>query len=188
MVLYFYKKGDDIVKVSLSTFFLIIAILAICVMGYLFATTLQNEVSDNKISDAEVSVATSVSFVSLSGIYVGDAEVEPGTTPDGDAEVSLYLYENGSFCYYDSPGLASGHVGYYTFVDDDLVLHEVVACANDIGRTITSNVIALKIGDDDSIVDSNLNAVLKKSSKKIDDKSDVISSELKNALDNNSLR
>ena len=129
-------------------------------------------------------VEKNLTFSSLSGIYIGDAKVKPGTTPNDETKVYLYLYEDGGFCYEDSPGLASGYVGYYTFDDKSLILHAVVACANDIGRTITSDVITLKINSDNSIIDSNLNAVLKKSSQKIENKTGIISEELKGALDN----
>lgn len=220
-------------KISLSTFFLIIAIIAICVMGYFLYvsnaktndmiskeeelntkiakledeivskqtqitqinSTKNNANSENTTSNGVNNTATnnpavgnSLTFSSLSGIYVGDAKVEPGTTLDGETEVKLYLYENGSFVYNDSPGLGSGHVGYYTFNDNNLILHEVLACGNDIGRTITSDTITLKINSDNSITDSKLNATLTKSSQKIDNKTDIISTELKNALNNKSLQ
>ena len=216
-------------KVSVSTFLLIITIIALGVMGFFLykindektkateqvselnnqVKTLENSVNSlqktieetsntNKTATISTNVTetkkedvqykTNTSFSSLSGIYVGDAKVEPGTTPDGETEVKLYLYENGSFVYNDSPGLGSGHVGYYTFNDNNLILHEVLACGNDIGRTITSDTITLKINSDNSITDSKLNATLTKSSQKIDNKTDIISTELKNALNNKSLQ
>lgn len=144
----------------------------------------KNVNSSNLNSNEESNITVS----SLSGIYVGDAKAESGTTLDGETEVRLYLYENGSFEYKDSPGLNSGKVGYYTFSDNNIILHEVLLCANDIGRTITSDTMILKINSDYSITDSKLDAVLKKSSQKIENKTDVISTELKNALNNNSLQ
>lgn len=144
----------------------------------------KNVNSSNLNSNEESNITVS----SLSGIYIGDAKVEPGTTPDGETKVSLYLYENGSFEYNDKPGLASGKVGYYTVSDNTIILHEVLLRANDIGRTITSDTMTLKINSDYSITDSKLDAVLKKSSQKIENKTDVISTELKNALNNNSLQ
>ena len=147
--------------------------------------TEQNNVNSSNSNSNEVS---NITFSSLSGIYIGDAKVESGTTPNGETEVRLYLYENGSFEYNDSPGLGSGKVGYYTFSDNNIILHEDLLCANDIGRTITSDTMTLKINSDNSITDNKINAVLKKSSQKIENKNDVISTELKNALNNNSLR
>ena len=99
----------------------------------------------------------------------------------------MYLYENGSFNYKNNPGLDSGSIGYYTFNDNELVLHEVVECGNDIGRRITSNTIKIQMNKDNSITDSKLNATLKKSTQKIENKTDLISTELKNALNNKSL-
>ena len=218
------------IKISLSTFFLILAIIAICVMGYFLYIsnakaddmTLKEEELNTKISKLEDDIASkqaqisaisnngnsektnsdetsntnkdnstignNLTFSSLSGIYVGDAEVKPGTTPNGEKEVRLYLYENGSFLYNDSPGLDSGEVGYYTFSNNNIILHEVLLCGNDIGRTITSDTKTLKMNSDNSITDSKLNAVLKKSSQQIENKTDVISTQLKNALKNNSLQ
>lgn len=222
-------EGKKCTKISISTFLLIITIIALGVMGFFLykindekakateqvselnnqVTSLENSVSSlqktieeksntNQTSTTSTNVTetkkedvqykTNTSFSSLSGIYVGDAKVEPGTTPDGETEVKLYLYENGSFLYNDSPGLGSGHVGYYTFNDNNLILHEVLACGNDIGRTITSDTITLKINSDNSITDSKLNATLTKSSQKIDNNTDIISTELKNALNNKSLQ
>ena len=215
------------IKISISTFFLIIAIITICIMGYFLysSNTKANDmISKEKELNAKIAkleddiaskqsqanatsnivnsentnsnndnndnstIENNLTFSSLSGVYVGDAKVEPGTTPDGETEVTLYLYENGSFVYNDSPGLGSGKVGYYTFSDNNLILHEVLLCANDIVRTITNDTMTLQRNSDNSITDSKLIAVLKKSSQKIENRTDVISMELKNALNNNSLQ
>lgn len=133
-------------------------------------------------------IESNITFSSLNGIYIGDIKAGPGTTTNGETEVKLYLYENGSFEYKDSPGLESGKIGYYTFSDNNIILHTLLLCGNDIGRTITSDTITLKINTDNSITDTKLNSVLKKSSQVIENKTDVISTELKNALNNNSLR
>lgn len=212
-------EEKKVTKISLSTFFLILAIIAICVMGYFLYVSnsktadmisnekelnakiakLENEITSKQdqtkteqnnvnSSNSNSNEVSNITFSSLSGIYIGDAKVESRTTPNGETEVRLYLYENGSFEYNDSPGLGSGKVGYYTFSDNNIILHEVLLCANDIGRTITSDTMTLKINSDNSITDNKINAVLKKSSQKIENKNDVISTELKNALNNNSLR
>ncbi len=210
-------EEKKVIKISLSTFFLILAIIAICIMGY-FLYVSNSKITDSissekelnaKIAKLENQIASKqepikaeqnnvasnnsieesdITFSSLSGIYVGDAKVEPGTTPDGETEVRLYLYENGSFEYNDSPGLGSGKIGYYTFNDNEIVLHEVLLRGNDIGRTITNDTITLKINDDKTITDSKLDAVLEKSIDKIENKIDIISTELKAALDNQSLQ
>jgi len=219
-------------KISLSTFFLIIAIVVIGIMGYFLyvsnskatamlsnekelntkITNLENEIADkevviksaqntvsNDLNSEEVNptkdtisnnsnTSNTMTFSSLKGKYVGNADVKPGTTPDGETEVSLYLYENGSYKYNNMPGLASGHIGYYTFSDNNLILHKIADCGNDIGRTLTSGTITLKINNDNSITDNELSAILKKSSDKIEKDHDIINTELKNALNNNSLR
>lgn len=218
-------KEKKTIKISIFIVFLIIAIIAICIMAYFLYSSntkandmlskekelnakiakLEDDVSSkqnqinatsnnvtsgfsNKVNNDNSTTENNLKFSSLGGIYVGDAKIEPGTTPDGETEVKLYLYENGSFEYNDSPGLDSGKVGYYTFSDNNLILHEVLLCANDLGRTITNDTMTLKINSDNSITDNKLNAVLKKSSQKIENKTNVISTELKNALNNNSLQ
>ena len=114
------------IKISLVTFFLIIAIIVICIMGYFLyvSNTKTNEIGNTSSNNS--SVENNLTFSSLSGEYIGDAKVEPGTTPDGETKVYLYLYEDGGFCYNNSPGLGSGIVGYYTFDGNELFLHEVV--------------------------------------------------------------
>ena len=149
------------IKVSMSTFFLILAIIVIAVMGY-FLYTLNSKTNDmiskekelkakitklenekvestqtqvnatkNNI-DSEKAIPSEVnrnlSFDLLSGMYIGEAKVEPGTTPDGDTKVYLYLYEDGGFIYNNIPGgFESGISGYYTLNEKEIVLHEVVA-------------------------------------------------------------
>ena len=204
-------EEKKVIKISLSTFFLILAIIAICVMGYFLyvsnsktADMISNEKElnakiaklENEITSKQEQIKTeqnsvnssSVTFSSLTGIYAGDVKIEPGISLDEETEVRLYLYENGSFKYDDHPGLASCKIGYYTFDENNIILHEVLLCANDIGRTITSDTITLKINSDKSITDSKLNVVLKKTSQKIENTTDIISSELKSALNNNSLQ
>lgn len=195
------------IKITLSTFFLILAIIVICVMGFFLynlnsknvamssyqtelnskIANLENEISNlNDVESNHSNMESNITFSSLRGMYVGNAEVEPGTTPNEETEVRLYLYENGSYRYENMPGLGACDVGYYTFDDDNLILHQVVACGNDIGRSIVSKTVTLKINHNNTIQDNELKVTLKKSSDKIEE-SDVISSELKNGLDNNSL-
>lgn len=61
-------------------------------------------------------------------------------------------------------------------------------CGNDVGRTIINETMTLKIDNDGSITDNTLSAVLKKSSQKITDEKGVISTQLKNALNEKALQ
>ena len=141
-------------------------------------TTTQTQENDNE---------NNLTFSSLSGLYVGDAAVEPGTTPGGETKVRLYMYEDGSFHYFNEPGLGSGVMGYYTFNDNEIILHGIVGCANDIGRTIISDSITIKINSDKSLTDSKLSAILKKSSDGFENETNIISRQLKSALEMNVL-
>ncbi|MBR3673442.1 MAG: hypothetical protein IKN65_03995 [Clostridia bacterium] len=123
----------------------------------------------------------SLTFSSLSGLYVGDAAKE-GVVP-GNTQVRLYLFEDGSFRYNNEPGLASGIIGYYTFNDNEIVLHGIVQCANDIGRTIISDSLTIKINSDKSLTDGKLSATLQKSSEGFENETNIISTQLKGALE-----
>ena len=82
-----------------------------------------------KINQLEEDIENDITFNSLSGIYLGDAEVKSGTTPNGKKQVTLYLYEDGK-----------------------------------------------------------LNATLKKSSENMENETNILSTQLKEALNNDSLR
>ena len=97
------------------------------------------------------------------------------------------MYEDGSFHYFNEPGLGSGVMGYYTFNDNEIILHGIVGCANDIGRTIISDSITIKINSDKSLTDSKLSATLQKSSDGFENETNIISRQLKSALEMNVL-
>lgn len=184
-------KARNRVIVFLIILVLLFASLFVTTSVYIirYKKSIKNEEADK---NKETSVTTQtkendVSFSSLTGLYVGDAKVESGTTPNGETTVRLYLYEDGSFQYDNHPGLASGIIGYYTFNDNEIVLHGIIGCANDIGRTIISESMTMKINEDKSFTDSKLNATLKKSSDKFENQTNIISRVLKAALEMNVL-
>ena len=191
-------EQENNTKINVSNIFLIFAIIIIFIMGYLLyssKTKINEIINENSIlsnsnytTPSYSSPEKNISFDSLKGIYIGNIQVEPGTTLDNETEVSLYLYEDGSFRYYDRPGLGSGIVGYYTFNNTEIILHEILICANDVGRTITNNILTFKLDNNNSILDSNLNTVLTKSSQKIENKNNIISEDLKTAINNNALQ
>lgn len=125
----------------------------------------------------------SLTFSSLSGLYIGDATVDIETFPGDQTKVRLYMYEDGSFRYFNEPGLASGVMGYYTFNDNEIILHGIIHCANDIGRTIVSDSLTIKINSDKSLLDGKLGATLKKSSEGFENDTNIISRQLKSALE-----
>lgn len=212
-------EENNITKISLSTFFLIIAIITICVMGY-FIYISNSKIKDmklnekdlnNKISELEdkseqnnVNSSTNeektfnqspnvsnnennITYSNFKGKYIANLKNSQETTQDVETKVILYLYENGNYNYNNIPGTDAGHVGYYTISGNNLILHEILACANDIGRKITSDTITLKINNDNTITDNTLNVTLKKASIIDENDYDLITTELKNALNNNSL-
>ena len=185
---------------------LMVGLVTICVMGYFLfiSNTKINEMILNeeelnakitKLENEEVnttkgegsSAERSITFGSLSGVYTGDVKDESIEFPDGETEVNLYLYEDGGFCYKNTPGLESGIAGYYTFDNNELILHGVVNMGNDIGRTIINDTMTMKINDDNSITDSKLKAELKKSSQRNEDQKGIISTEIKEAIKNKAL-
>ena len=158
---------------------IIFLIVLVLVFATAFVATSVYVIREKK-SNKNTQTQEIVSFSSLTGKYVGNT-TKNNVVPS-ETEVSLYLYEDGSFHYYNKPGLASGVIGYYTFNDNEIVLHGVVGCANDIGRTVISDSVTIKINDDKSLTDSELDTTLKKSSDDFEKETNIISTELKAAL------
>ena len=175
------KSNVELKSRSKVIVFLIILVL---IFTSLFAITSVYIIRCKKTEKAETQAnENSVTFSSLSGAYVGDAKALEGKTFGNEKEVRLELYEDGSFRYNNEPGLASGIIGYYTFTNDEIVLHGIVGCANDIGRTIISNKVTLKINSDKSLTDNKLDAKLQKSTDSFENQKDIISTQLKSALE-----
>ena len=143
----------------------------------------QNTVNTNiqETTDNTSSTTNNITYSYLKGTYKGTVSNERE-----QGEVYLILCENGIYFYQDILGTAAGSEGYYIFDGNDLTLHQILRCANDPGRTIASDTITLKINDDNSISDSKLNTVLKKSSNTVQTEYDICN-ELKTSLDSNLL-
>lgn len=167
----------------------VIAFLIILVLLFasLFAATSVYIIRSKKNTNKDTATTTSQTFSTLSALYVGELKADDGTTFNNEKQVRLYVYEDGSFRYYKEPGLATCTVGYCTFNDTEFVLHGIVVCANDPGRTIINDNVTLKINSDGSFTDSKLNVTLKKSTEEFKNENGIISTELRNALDNHFL-
>lgn len=135
------------IKISMSTFFLIIAIITICVMGFFIyklnnekmtvlqqTTTLNNQSakSENKQTIIENNTNTQDStekytYENISGYFTFDEKipVDYGTyTSDTEARKFLYLYENGMYFYDGGLGTANHlECGNYIIKNDEIILH-----------------------------------------------------------------
>lgn len=187
------------IKVSLSTFFLIIAIIVIFVMGYFTYklnddktreieqanelrkrisalesenNTLKQKESTNtqnttnqveNINNEKTIETTNVNNCSsVKGIY--KAEI---TDPTGEkVEVQLTLKEDGTFAYYNTFNEAHDE-GYYTIDGNNITLHVILHCGNDIGATMTDETIKVQYNKDNIVDNDKLNITLKKSSDKL---------------------
>ena len=204
------------IKISLTMFLLIIAIIAIFVMGY-FMYNLYNErtsteeninnlnsqitILQDKINKkSEIATNTSenikednilinnnstnttnvVTYNELKGKYEGIA-----TNDTISGIVYLTLCENGMYHYENIVNTACASEGYYTFTENEITLHQIISCANDPGRTISSDIIKLKLNEDGTITDNELNTILKKKSNDVEEIN--ICNTLKNSLKNNFL-
>lgn len=83
----------------------------------------------------------------------------------------MTLGKDATYIYNDVPGTGAGNSGYYTINENNIILHAIIINSNDPSVTIPNKTktITLKINDDKSITDNDVNGVgletiLKKSS------------------------
>ena len=204
------------IKISLSTLFIIIAIIVILIMAYFIynintekinlltesknlnekvanleekiinqETENSNEnlnVSQNTEQETKANNTDKITFSFLKGLYKGNVDTTVyGETPDNITDVSIYLFENGSYVYCNMPGLSffdeegkrggPCNIGYYTFENNQIILHNILECGNGVDGMITPNkTYTLKINEDYSLTDTELTkTTLKKSSETIDE-------------------
>lgn len=168
---------------------IVFLIILVLLFASLFAATSVYIIrcKKGKNNDNNAIARTTESFKTLYGVYVGELNVPDGTYSNNEKTVRLYVYTDGSFRYFQEPGIATCTVGYCTFDDSEFVLHSIVGCANDPGRTIINETTTLKRNSDESFTDSKLNVTLKRTTDGFENKNNIISTELKNALDNHFL-
>ena len=146
-------------------------------------TTFDTESSDNKIVN---NTSSNITYNTLKGTYEGNIEAVEGSEY---TTVYLTLYDNGSYAYYYDPNTDCHFEGYYIIKDNNLILYNLLDCANDPGATIVDEKITLKIDSDTQLTDSNkLKTTLRKSSSKYRGDTVVnLSTSLKGRLENNFL-
>lgn len=169
------------IKVSLSTFFLIIAIIVIAVMGYFMFKAyndkaeledkLANANSQNKnLSKEIVSAQTATesaketkveetiktySYKDIKGFYSFEKKIQD----DIEEYYYLYLYENGTFKYqYGTMGVSS-IIGNYIIEGNKLVLNKIFVGGGDVGLRTASGEMELTINSDGTITDSYISSL-----------------------------
>lgn len=165
------------IKISMSTFFLIIAIIAICVMGFFIyklndeKTTVTEQVSElknkvtllenNKVGTKEEVVQSTKTTNEISknnmenaidntkkSYSYSDIKGEYEWKNENDLGVQLTLSEDGTFGYYFEVG---GITGNYTIVDNTIILNEIFAHGGGVGLAVTKGQKKLTINSDNSI-------------------------------------
>lgn len=190
------------IKISLSTFFLILTIIAIGAMGFFIyklnddktkeieqANELRKKISvlesenntlkqkestytqnatnqvanKNNVEEKTIETTNVNNCSSVKGIYKAEA-----TDPRGDkGEVQLTLNEDGTFAYYYVPNFETHYEGYYTIDGNNIILHAILGCGNDIGAGMIDETIKIEYNKDNVVDNDKLNITLKKSSDKL---------------------
>ena len=177
-------EEKKVIKVSLSTFFLIVAIIAIGVMGYFIyklnddktketeqVSELSNRVAllENTKSEpttiektnTEIEKNNSESIVNNTKKTYSYNEIKgvykysKELTADITATYELELFENGTFDYHYLTEYDQGLVGNYIIVDDEIILNKFFSTGSGVGMYATVGTLKLKINSDGSLTDTN---------------------------------
>ena len=166
-------------KISLSTFFLLLALVVIIIMAFtiwgLYHKNLNNtnkeiylnnnsdtskgdysvaEVTDSSSKATNTSEKKTFSYSDVQGLYNGTATDSAKDEEGSNRNYELYLYENGTFIYSNYISTSSGYIGNYTIVDNTINLNYLFSTGNDSALTAASGTKTLKINDDGSITDT----------------------------------
>ncbi|MCI8410998.1 MAG: hypothetical protein HFJ40_00820 [Clostridia bacterium] len=174
-------EEKNTIKISLSTFFLILAIIAICIISYFMfefyneknqletevvSLNVQNKNFANRISEenqsieniSESSTETTIdtntktySYEDIKGLYRFTTEVQKQV----EVFYNLCLYENGTFEYEYGIENQSSIIGNYIIVDDILILNKMFTGGSDVGLRTSSGEIKLKINTNGILTDTN---------------------------------
>lgn len=112
-----------------------------------------NNISNNQEQIAEQKVV--YSYNAIKGLYTYESNMK--TQNNFNYEYELYLYENGTFIYYEFEGLKSRAIGNYTIVDNKIILNELFRTGTDVGIKVNKEEIltTLIINSDNTITDEN---------------------------------
>lgn len=160
------------IKISLSTFFLIIAIIIIIIMGFIIynlnnkqtiSTVLKNE-QDNKTTISESNKVESENLQTAETTNEITKSNEKNTIKhsysysditgvyewkdESELGVTLVLSEDGTFGYYFEVG---GITGNYTIVDNTIILNEIFSHGGGVGLVVTKGEKKLTINNNNSI-------------------------------------
>lgn len=157
------------IKVSLATFFLIISIIVIIIMGY-FMYKLNNRVvllesyknefnektntSTETVKDSTERFDSNIKKNYLYSEIKGKYECSKSYS-DGSSFYELTLYENGTFKYLILFEGSTTLIGNYIIVDDEVRLNEMFIMGGGVGLNATSETLTLKINSDGTIGDTN---------------------------------
>ena len=175
-----------VTKISLSTFFLIIAIIAICVMGFFIyklnddKTNATEQVSElsNRVAllesakneptiiektntNTEIAKNNAESIVDNTKNYLYSDIKGIYNYSDENSSYILTLYENGTFKYLSYVPGATTWIGNYVIVDDKIELNVLFTQGGGIGLSATSLSLTLKINSDGTIEDKSDNENIK---------------------------
>lgn len=160
-------------KISLSTFLLVLSLIAIIIMAF-FIYKLNNEkiaeieknknlnsqasslqITVNQLQEKNNDINSQISKImtpkDISGIYTYSRKLDEQT----QVSYLLILYQNGTFDYDHSVHAAGGEIGNYVIDGNTIILNKLFNTFSDASIGTTSGEIKLTINDDGSISDSN---------------------------------
>lgn len=160
-------------KISLSTFLLVLSLIAIIIMAYFIyklnnekmaeieknknlnsqASSLQTTVNQlqEKNNDMNSQISKIITPKDISGIYTYSKKLDEQT----QVSYLLILYPNGTFDYDHSVYAAGGEIGNYVIDGNTIILNKLFYTFSDASIDATSGESKLTINDDGSISDSN---------------------------------
>ena len=172
-------------KISLSTFFLILAIITIVIMGGIIYKINNDKISEiNKSSELQTKVinletqanesqekinnlsqtinsynTNTTNNESKTYAFSNVAGEYQGTSNDNeenaDRHYTLYLFENGTFLYENYIDILTGKIGNYTIVDNTIILNYWFQTHSDASLDVITGQKTLHLNSNNSIKDSN---------------------------------
>lgn len=166
------------IKLSLSTCFLIVAIIIICIMGLVIYRqtnknlnteintknttssdlsetqsndTISNITTNNTLIENSTTTSNVYSYNDIKGIYTYSQKLND----EENAFYNLCLFENGTFYYSFGISNEKGFIGNYIIVDDEVVMNKMFSTGSDASLTAIEGSLKLKINSDNSLNDSN---------------------------------
>lgn len=170
------------IKISLTMFFLILAMIVICIISYFliifYSKKAQLETEVVRLNSENKDLVNKISETSANSTNTEKEDIEEQVTTSDVKEYSyenikglysfvetdknsidtfyhLYLYENGTFRYEYGIEYPNSIIGNYIIIGNTLILNKMFKGGSSTDLSTTSGEIKLEINADDTITDKN---------------------------------